>query len=83
MILVTFNGMRLCQDNASRTFANYGTYPECVKEYKSLGHARRKAKRIGGTVVRVPDGMEIDAAGQVIEYVDSKPVIHQLQEYVI
>ncbi len=27
--------------------------------------------------------MEIDAAGQVIEYVDNKPVIHQLQEYVI
>lgn len=83
MILVTFNGMRLCKDNAWRVFANYGTYSSCVKIYKSEAAARHRAKRNGGTVVRIPDGMEIDAAGQIIETIDGKVKIRRLEEFTI
>lgn len=83
MILVTFNGMRLCQDNAWRVFANYGGSPSCVKVYKSVAAARKKAKKVGGTVVRIPADLEIDAAGQVISHVGTKVVIRRLEEFCI
>lgn len=83
MYLIFWNGMRLCQDNRLRTFANYGTYKECVKEYRSLPAARTKAKKIKGVVVKVPDGMYIDAAGQIIEDVEGKVTIHRPEEFAI
>ncbi len=66
MILVCKDqSARLCQDGCWRYFANFGTYPECVKIYKSLGHALRRAKRNGGYVVEIPEGFAVDASGVV------------------
>lgn len=71
MILVTFNGMRLCEDGALRVYARNPLI------FPSVEEARHKAK--GMTVVNVPDHLEIDAAGQVIK--DGK--IHRLEEFVV
>lgn len=65
MIVIVKNGYRLCSDNRWRSFANFGTYPECVKEYRSLGWAKKKAKKIGGTVVELKEGETMDACGRI------------------
>src|SRR4051812_20452700 len=90
MILVIKGDYRLCQDNNWRSFANFGTYPECVKVYKSIYAARKKAKKLKGLVVKIPDGMSVDASGDVQEEVfsstngldvASKTVHHKLTEF--
>lgn len=78
ILIINATGARLCQDNCWRSFANFGTYPECVKEYRSLGHAFRRAKRIKGRVVLIEDGT-IDASG-VVEINGKK---HELKEFLI
>jgi hypothetical protein len=68
MILIfSENGMRLCQDNKWRSNADYGTYSECVKEYKILSAARKKAKKVKGLVVEVPLAHEIDRTGVIFD----------------
>jgi hypothetical protein len=61
-----------------------------VKQYKTLGQARHRAEQVGGKVVRIPEGMSVDAAGTVIEtipcpdkpgYVQYKH--HKLSEFVV
>lgn len=90
MILLVKDGYRYCQDGRWRDFAMFGSYRSCVKEYRSLGHARRIAKDLGAKVVQIPDGMEIDASGKVIERrpCEDKPgwenvVHHKLDEFVV
>ncbi len=61
--LIVKGMFRLCQDNKWRAFCHFGTYKECVKEYRSLGFAKRKAKRVGGRVVRIPEGVTVEAGG--------------------
>ena len=58
-------GMRLCQDNKWRSFANFGTFPECVKVYRRLCAAETKANKIKGKVVQLSAGMEVDAVGKI------------------
>lgn len=79
MLLIVKDNMRLCQDNKWRTFANFGTYPECVKEYKSLGHARRKAKRVKGEVVQIPEGVTVEAGGYAYDDKGKR----ELKEFVV
>lgn len=66
-LIINAENQRLCQDNRWRGFANFGTTPGCVKEYKSKGHAERKAKRIKGSVVSIPNGYTVDAGGTVFD----------------
>jgi len=61
---------RLCKDGKLREFANFGTYPECVKTFKHEGHARNAAEKhlkddweIRGISV----GHSMDAAGNVFD----------------
>ena len=56
---------RLCNDDSWRSFANYGTYPECVKEYRSLSFAKKKAIQKKVLVVEVNKDVEIDACGRI------------------
>lgn len=56
---------RLCQDGTWRWFANFGTYPECVKEYRVRGFALRMAKRVKGKVLEIPPDLVMDAAGNL------------------
>lgn len=93
MYLIIKNGMRLCKDNCIRNFANYGSFSECVKWYKSLGAAKGKADSMTdqqgvALVVQPPDGMEVDAVGRVIERkevdADHEAVIHhKLDEFTV
>lgn len=64
-LIVNRDGQRLCQDKCWRGHANFGTYLECVREYKSLAAARQRAKKVGGQLLRVPDGYSVNAAGAV------------------
>ena len=68
----------------------FGNVAGCVKEYRSVGHALNRAKKIKGVVVQVPEGMEVDAGGKVIETipVEDKPGYvtyqhHALTEFAI
>jgi hypothetical protein len=64
----------LCQDDRFRHFANYGSFSECVKEYKLLGAARNRADIINrrspagapkAEVAILPSGYSIDATSTV------------------
>ena len=54
----------LCQDGEWRGDTSFGTYSDCVKEYRTKGHAVRRAKRLKGVVVEVPQGVTISRARQ-------------------
>lgn len=82
MILVIKNGARLCCDNRWREFANFGTYPSCVKVYKSVGFAKRRARYNGGGVAVIPPGAVVDAVGGVALSADAS-VTARVEDYVI
>lgn len=65
ILIIDAEGRRLCQDGRWREHADFGTYPECVKEYRVAGFARRRAKRIKGTVIQLPADVTIDRSGDV------------------
>ncbi len=77
---------RLCNDNKFRLFAPWGDASYCGKEYKVLGHAKNKAKRIKAEVAIIPDGMEVDAITRVMERITDgnfeKIVNHQLKDFI-
>ncbi len=58
---------RLTTENKWSDFVPFGNVPGCVKLYSRLGMARRMAERVHGLVVKVPDGMSVDASGLVLE----------------
>lgn len=64
-LILDVEDRRLCQDHRWRGHANFGSYKECVKEYKSRGHALRAARHIKGTVFGVPSGATVDASGEL------------------
>lgn len=45
IVVCPVSGARLCRDNKYRNHANFGTYPSCVKEFKSEAWAMRAAER--------------------------------------
>jgi len=66
-------GARLCKDNNFRTFACFGTYPECVKIYRKRGWAIRKQIRLfkvssirDTEIKEVEVGQQMDATGSII-----------------
>lgn len=69
-------GARLCQDNRWRTFANFGTFPSCVKEYSYPRAALNAGARYRGTpagfdqtlarVVHLHAGDSMDSAGNIV-----------------
>ena len=67
-------GARLCEDAKFRTFACFGTYPECVKVYRQRGWALRRQKdlfnfRLIDTEVKeIKDGQVMDATGSIVEW---------------
>lgn len=59
-------GARLCKDGKWRTFANFGTFKENVRVYRSKGWALRKIKDQGnGHLLSLADGWTMDAGGKV------------------
>ena len=82
---------RYCQDKYWRSFAHYGTYPECVKEYKTKSGAIRQAKRIKSAnyVAFIPANIIINASGDCYsEIPGEKPdtivtVYHKLTDFIV
>lgn len=63
-------GARLCQDGLFRNFANFGTFPDCVKVYRIEGAARRKQlelldKACPCEMIFLHHGWSMDACGRV------------------
>ena len=63
-------GYRYCQDGFFRGFANWGTFPECVKVYRRKGNAvavqtRLLNKGCPVTVITLRPGDEMDASGRI------------------
>lgn len=90
ILVIDAQGRRLCQDGRFRGFASFGSFAECVHTYRRLGAAKRRIRRyIGAVVVRIPAGMEVNAAGQVLERVplpnSQYEAIkhHKLREFVV
>jgi hypothetical protein len=83
LVLVVFKDSRLCKDGFFRKFAMFGTLPECVKTYKSVGAARNVAKLRGARVSVVPEGMRVEAGGIVIETVpcEDQPGYHTVKHH--
>ena len=59
-LILNNDGMRYCQDGFWRDFAHFGTYPECVKEYRTRGWAENKAKKIKGKILEILPGQGMD-----------------------
>lgn len=76
MIFIIDNeGRRLCRDNGWRDFAFDGTYPSCIKTFKTVGWAKRRAKKTNGAkVVHIPSSRKIsmNAVGDIREEVPSR-----------
>ena len=85
---------RLCNDGYFRPFAMYGSFGSCVKQYRSLPHAHRRATQLSygnnkARVVIIPNDCAIEAGGTVIRTVPcpDKPgyvthTHHRLSEFV-
>jgi len=80
LIIHKMNSGRLCNDQRWRQNADFGTYSECVKEYKVLGMARRRARKNGGLIVKIPEGYTIDRTGEVR---DVDGMVRGLFEFVV
>lgn len=70
VILRCSDGARLCQDKRFRNFAYFGTFPECVKFYRSEGWAKRaqnsmKKQGISTIIQSLKKGDEMDATGNI------------------
>ena len=57
IIIRHFEKGYLCNDLRWRTWFHIGDGDDCVKEYYSFGWAKKKALRIGGECVIIPEGM--------------------------
>ena len=67
VIVHSQTGQRLCQDGQWRTFANFGTYPSCVRVYRRKASVIRRARQTQqAAVYGLPAGMVMDASGAVI-----------------
>lgn len=75
-------GRRLCYDNKWREFANFGSFPECVKVFKYPAAAlkagakyRIKPAKAGDTVstiIHLYEGDSMDASGRIERSNESK-----------
>ena len=72
ILIINDGGARLCRDGRWRGFANFGTMSSCVKTYKRMSAAVKKAGRVGGRVVLIQNDNSVErwveAGGTVIEH---------------
>ena len=80
-IIINDAGDRLCYDDRWRSFANFGDQPGCVREFKTLPYARRKAHNYAQRLIALPEGMQMNAAGECSEAESGK--VHPIKEFVV
>lgn len=90
MIFIIKNGMFYCKDKKLREFVLFGTPRWTAKQYRSIGHAVRVARRFSGQVIKIPAGMKIEGSGRVVESIPSeeKPGydtirLHNMFEFIV
>jgi hypothetical protein len=81
ILIINQHGLRLCQDDRWRSHAHFGTTKQCVRVYKLYSAAATRARRVNGSVVVIPDGMEVDASGRVMETIPVKDAFHQILQH--
>ena len=74
ILVINKDNMRLCQDRKWRSFANFGTYPACVKVYKSQPAAEKCARRVGGKILVLQPSQGMNAAGQIFHLEDGREI---------
>ena len=81
---------QLCNDNLFREMSPFGSEGCCLKTYKTLGGAMRKASRIKGRVINIPNDRRINMCMQIVEDVPcpDKPgyeslIRHEIDEFVV
>lgn len=66
------NGKRLCKDGSFRDFACFGSFPECVKVYRSFGWAEKKQLEFFNKDVPVEilsmKNKTMNAMGRIFDY---------------
>ena len=78
--VIVMNGMRLCQDGNFRSFAQFGTFSNCVKQYRTI---RGSSRKFNDLIARANDrdvieritlyiGDTMDVAGNVTRAGDSR-----------
>lgn len=82
--IINNDGMRLCEDNRWRDFDSLGE----VKMFKSLVWAVKRARQVGGRVVRLPSDVTLDYSGKLYREVPTIPgysrVEHlQVEEFIV
>ncbi len=72
IFIINPNGARLCADRKFRRAPLFGTFPECTREYRTVGGAKRVAKTFADAHVAViPDGLALRTDGTVVETVSA------------
>ena len=66
IVVCPATGRRLCWDNKWRNFAHFGTFRECVKEFRYLASALKAGQRY-----RLPAARKTDTAASVIHLYDN------------
>ena len=67
LLVIDREGNRLCRDGRYRSHAFFGTPRSAASQYRNVASARRAAKRAGGYVVALPEGVTIEMGGTVIK----------------
>ena len=70
IIVSDLTGDRFCKDEAFRSFALFGTFPSCVKIYRTMGWATNMQKlllmhNVETTIIPIHDGDVMDASGRI------------------
>ncbi len=79
LLIIDNDNRRLCQDNRWRNFAGFGSVKSCVKTYRSLSAAKRKAKAMKGYVIELPEDATIEASGRVYREVPTSPGFERIE----
>jgi len=81
MIFLIKDGMRMCRDNRWRSFANWGSTNTCVKTYRRLGVAKKRADRLKAKVVQITeDNITVEAGGRVYVTIPVSDTYHRIED---
>lgn len=87
IVIINDEGLRLCCDNRWRSFANFGSYKECVKTYKTVGSAKKTAKKVQGKIAQIPSDSKIsrsvDSCGTVFEERERSLQKKDIQDFIV
>lgn len=81
IFIISKTNARLCQDGLWRSHANLGDMSSCVQEYRYIANAHKRARRVKGRVVHIPNGHSIDSSGEIRNIITDK--VHTFEEFIV